>query len=242
MKRIVIAALAVGIVTVGFAEVNPPEAFLRKTGGFVAKPGTQKGEVVYVNCQKRAETNLIEESIAYFKEETKFKITLKDGSFDLVAPKVQGNASLFIVDDEKLPPLLVAPESRWAMVNIAPIAREQRPAYFQARVKKELTRGFAFLCGASNSQYPMALTRGIENQADLDRNPDLGLPVDVIHRFKSYMESFGVEPEVRATYRTAIKQGWAEKPADEYQKKIWDEMHEIPTEPIKIKPESHPKK
>ena len=213
----------------------------KRTGGRIERPGTQQGEIVYADCQSRIPKAWIEESVAYFAKETRFKISIKSGaSFDLKDPKIEGNATLFIIDDAELPAILAAPENRWAFVNVAPIAKEQRPAFFEARVKKELSRGFAYLCGAANSQYPRALTRGIVNHADLDKNPDLTLPVDVIQRFKGYMETLGVRPAMMSTYRKACQEGWAPPPANEFQKAIWDKVHQIPDKPITI--EYDPKK
>lgn len=215
--------------------------FLKHTGGFLNKPGTQQGEVFYINCQSRVPRAWIDESIAYFAKETKFRISLKEGgSFDFQNPKIEGEASLYVIDDAALPAILVAPENRWAVVNVAPIAKEHRPAYFEARVKKELTRGFAYLCGAANSQFPRALTRGIVNHDDLDKNPDLQLPIDVIQRFRTYMETLGVRPAVVSTYRKACQEGWAPAPTNDYQQAIWDKTHEIPSKPIKV--EFDPKK
>ena len=216
------------------------EMRMKKVGGIVTRPGTQKGEVFYVNCQKRAPKEWIDESIAYFARETKFKISYREGAFDFASPKVEGNATLFIIDDETMPALLVAPENRWAFVNIAVIAKEKRPAYFQARVKKQLTRGFAYLCGASNSQFPGALTRGIVNEDDLDENLDLRLPVDIIARFRPYMEALGVTPRIDVTYKRACEEGWAPAPTNEFQKAIWDKVHSVPKNPMKI--EFDPKK
>ena len=211
---------------------------MKKVGGIVARPGTQNGEVVYVNCQKRAPKEWIDESIAYFTKETKFKITYKEGSFDFASPKIEGNATLFVIDDEKMPALIIAPENRWAFVNVAVVAKEKRPAFFQARVKKQLTRGFAFLCGASNSHFPGALTRGIVKQTDLDENLDLRLPVDVIARFRTYMLPLGVTPRMDVTYMQACKEGWAPTPTNEYQKAIWERIkadkERGPTNPLKI--------
>lgn len=257
MKKLVFGIAVAGFVSVACAEgagsyIQTPEQIAKqahaqeilnkKVGGFVVKPGSQKGEVYYVNCQTRADKAWVQESVDYFAKETKFKIGLKDGTFDLKAPKIEGQATLFVIDDESLPPILVAPENRWAFVNIAPIAKEQRPAFFEARVKKELTRGFAYLCGAANSQYPRALTRGIVNQADLDVNPDLRLPVDLFQRFKTYMETLGVTPAIQVTYRKACQEGWAPKPANEFQQKIWDDINKMPTNPIVIKPGDKPAK
>lgn len=207
----------------------------KRTGGRIIKPGTQQGEIVYANCQSRIPKTWIDESMAYFSTETKFKLSFKDGAtFDLKNPKIEGNATLFIIDDAELPAILVAPENRWAFVNVAPIAKEQRPAFLEARVKKELSRGFAYLCGAANSQYPQALTRGIVKQSDLDKNPDFNLPVDVMQRFRGYMETLGVRPAQVSTYQKACREGWAPQPTNEFQKAVWDKVHAIPDKPITI--------
>ena len=220
---------------------NARAAFERRTGGQVTRPGTQKGEIVYVNCQTRADRTWIEASVAYFAKETRFKVTLRDGeAFDLKSPKVEGNATLFVIDDVGLPPLLVAPDSRWTAVNVAPIAEEKRPAFFEARVKKMLTRGFAFLCGATNSQFPRSLTRGLATMADLDKNPDLSLPIDVLQRFRAYIEPLGVEPAFVTTYRKACQEGWAPAPTNDAQRAIWEKVHAIPDKPMTI--EFDPKK
>lgn len=207
---------------------------LEHTGGFIVRPGTQAGEIVYVNCQNRADRKWIDESVDYFKKQTKFNITVKEGGvFNLANPKIEGNASLFIVDDAALPPILLAPESRWAMVNIASLTTN-KPVFFEARVKKALTRGFALLCGASNSQYPLCLTGGITGPAGLDKCIDLRLQADVLSRFPSYMAAFGVRPASISTYRQACKEGWAPAPTNEVQTAIWNRVHEIPSEPLKI--------
>ncbi len=254
MKNMLILASAVVVfAATSYAKevVTPEELAIRRaehqaevdkrTGGRIVKPGTQQGEIVYADCQTRIPKAWIEESVAYFAKETRFKISLKSGtSFDLKNPKIEGNATLFIIDDASLPAILVAPENRWAFVNVAPIAKEERPAFFEARVKKELSRGFAYLCGAANSQYPRALTRGIVNHADLDKNPDLSLPVDVIQRFKGYMETLDVRPAIMTTYKKACQEGWAPAPTNDVQKAIWDKVHAVPATPMKI--EFDPKK
>ena len=212
----------------------------QKLGGFIARPGTPQGEVCYINCQKRIPMDWIKESISYFVDETKFKITYKEGSFDFPSPQIQGNASLFIIDDDKMPAILLAPENAWAIVNVAPIAKEKRPIFFEMRTKKQMSRAFALLCGASNSQYPRALTRGIINEQELDKNPDIQLPVDVLSRFRTYMEPLGVKPSILVPYRRACEEGWAPAPTNEYQKAIWDKVHAAPKNPMKI--EFDPKK
>jgi hypothetical protein len=210
----------------------------QKVGGFLSRPGTPQGEIFYVNCQKRIPKEWIDESIRYFTEETKFKISYKEGTFQMPSPEIAGNASLFIIDDENLPAILLAPENAWAFVNVAVIAKEKRPVFFEMRTKKQMSRAFALLCGASNSQYPRALTRGIIDEKDLDKNPDLRLPVDVLARFQTYMEPLGVKANALVPYRRAVEEGWAPAPTNDIQRAIWDKVHAMPTAPIKIKPET----
>ena len=210
----------------------------QRVGGFLEKPGTAKGSIVYVNCQQKAPKSWIDESIAYFCEVTKFKVNYAEGSFDIKSPKFDGEVAIFIIEDETLPPILVAPENKWALVNITPIAKEQRPIFFEQRTKKELSRAFAYLCGATGSKYERSLTRGITNQAELDKNYDYELPMDIVQRFWDYMKPLGVVPAQRATYLKACEEGWAPAPTNDVQKAIWDKVHAMPTEPIKIKPET----
>ena len=212
----------------------------QRVGGFIERPGTAKGSITYVNCQQKAPRAWIDESIAYFSEVTKFKINYAEGTFDFKNPKVEGNVSIFIVEDDGLPTLLIAPENRWAMVNIAAIAQEKRPIFFEQRTKKELSRAFAYLCGATGSKYERSLTRGISSQAELDKNPDYELPMDVVQRFWDYMKPLGVVPAQRATYLKACQEGWAPPPTNDVQKAVWEKVHAIPDKPITI--EYDPKK
>ena len=206
----------------------------QRVGGFIERPGTAKGSITYVNCQQKAPRAWIDESIAYFSEVTKFKINYAEGTFDIKNPKVEGNVSIFIVEDDGFPTLLIAPENRWAMVNIAPIAHEKRPIFFEQRTKKELSRAFAYLCGATGSKYERSLTRGISSQAELDKNPDYELPMDIVQRFWDYMKPLGVVPAQRATYMKACQEGWAPPPTNDVQKAVWEKVHAIPDKPITI--------
>ena len=228
--------------------INPEERAARKArmeerqmidfGGYVVRPNSQKGVVVCVDCQQRVPQPWIDEVLMYFREETRMVFDYRRGEFAFPSPRIEGNATLFLVDDANLPAILHAPENRWAVLNMHVVAKEERPAFFQARVKKQISRSMALLCGASNSQFPGALTRGIVNEEDLDKNIDYVLPVDIFKRMRSYMEPLGVTPAVLSPYDSACEEGWAPAPTNEYQKAVWDKIHEMPTEPIKIKPET----
>lgn len=210
----------------------------QRTGGFILKPGSLQGEIYYVNCQERADAKWLSESINYFKKQTSLDIKLSDGKFRFPSPEVKGALSLFVVDDKSYPSILIAPEDRWAMVNIAPLEIGAKPVFFEARVKKQLSRVFSALCGATNSQFPMSLTGGITSANELDKYPDYELPVDVISRFPSYLAAFGVSPATYFTYQQGCLEGWAPAPTNDVQRAIWEkikaEKSEKPTNPIKV--------
>ena len=216
------------------------EVFARYEGGRIGKPGTKRGRIVYVNTQRRAKEEWLREQIAETNAKLNYDIEVRSGEFVFPSPKLEAEASLFVVDDPALPPLLSAPESRWALVNVAGLSsgEGQKPQYFEARVKKALTRGFALLAGAQDSGFKMSLMGCKTRPEQLDVHADCRLPVDVIRRFAPYLEGYGILPEKIVTYRRAVEEGWAPAPTNDVQKAIWDKVHQLPTEPIKIKPET----
>ena len=205
-------------------------------GGAVRKPGAQKGCVYYVNAQKKAPADWLRQNAQIFAKSLKVEIKVADGEFALPSPRVMGEASLFVIDDDKLPVILHAPESRWCVVNVAPLSAGagEKPQFFEARVRKELTRGFALLAGAQSSNYPHSLLGCIAKTEALDEFADCKLPVDVIARFQPYLAGYGITPYVVKSYKKACQEGWAPTPTNDLQKTIWDKVHELPTKPIKI--------
>lgn len=214
-------------------------AIYNRTGGKIKVPDVQKGKIVYVNCQTAIPVEVLKEHADFFAKELKVSIEVAEGKFDLAKPTIQGELSLFVVDCAELPMSLVAPEAKWAMVNVAPLKTDKQ-AFFKARVKKSLTRGFGYLCGAAVSQYPNSLMLGVAGVKDLDKHVDEKLPVDVMQRFENYLPSVGVTPYVLVSYRKACQEGWAPQPTNDVQRVIWEEYHTAPTEPIHI--EFDPKK
>ena len=210
-----------------------PDALRKITGGWVIKPGTQRGEIAYVNCQRAAKAEWINEIVDYYRKACVVNMTLTDGSFDIRAPKITGNLTIFIVDDPNLPISLVAIESRWALVNVAKLKSEKEP-FFRARVKKELSRVSCMLFGGFKSNYPNNLTSAIVDVKDLDTYVDHTMPVDVLNRFQAHLLPYGITTGSVSTYLMACQEGWAPQPTNEYQKAIWDKVHAIPSKPLKI--------
>ena len=228
---------------VGSIEPDKMRAMIyRKTGGMLLKPGRGKGIVAVVNAQTRVSRDAIDDCLQRFSVATRLKVKSENGTFDLRAPKLAGELTAFLVDDDSLPPVLYAPESRWAVVNVAPLSAGNgaKKAFLEARTKKELARALALLCGAQDSSYPGSASGPIADVSDLDYLVDDRLSVDVMARFPRYLQKFGVDPYVPVSYRRGCIEGWAPPPTNDVQKAIWEKVkadkERGPTNPIKIEP------
>lgn len=245
MMKMVLVVGAALIAVSSFAEPNESESkgktnirelIYKRTGGMLKIPNVQKGSIVFVNAQKAAPVEWIESIADTYAKRLRIEIVVKDGNFAFPSPAIQGDLSLFIVDDPAMPPVLFAPESRWAVVNVSGLRKGEgmKQEVFEMRCRKEFIRGFALLAGAQTSNYAGGIMLSVTDASDLDKMTDLSLPADVLARFPAYLERIGIKPYEMTSYRQACKEGWAASPTNDVQKKIWDEVHEIPTKPIKI--------
>lgn len=213
------------------------ERIYRHFGGNLKVPGKQKGKVVIVDSASNLPQQSLDAVIKQFDDTIHIAIEVQKGEFSFESPKIQGEATVFIVDEAELPMSLIAPESRWALVNVAKL-KSEKPQFYDARIRKETVRTLVALLGGCNSTYPDALTGCVLRAEDLDRFADTRLQVEIEQRLPSYIEKLGITPYVMTSYRKACEEGWAPAPTNDVQKAIWDKVHAMPTEPLKIKPET----
>lgn len=241
MMKKIIAGCVLAVASAAFAQMFHPmtERLLKSTGGRIEKPGTRKGEIVFVNCQDSAKKEWILEGVGHLKQMTYLNLSLNDGKFEFPAPRLQGDLSVFIVDDPKYPMSLVALEAKWALVNVA-VLKSEKEAFFKARVQKEMARTFATLCGSGKSSGSGTLTDPITKAEGLDEHTKDMLPMDVLVRLPNYLAPLGVTPAQVFTYANACRQGWAPSPTNDYQKGVWDRIHDEkergPANALKIVP------
>lgn len=227
-------ALLTASICFGIPRAPETPEMLQRCGGYVQVVGSMKGSVTFADCQTSADREWFEEVISYLRKETDIDIALKDKcEFKFPSPEIIGNLTIFTVEDANLPTLLIAPESRWALVNLTPLKSEKRQ-FFAMRTKKELVRAFAALCGGSASRYKGGVVGGVASLNDLDKPLDYRLQIDVLERLRNYLEPFGVTPAIVTTYLSACSHGVAPAPTNEYQKAIWDQVRAIPNKPMKI--------
>lgn len=220
------------------------EAILRKTGGPIVKPG--KGSVAVVDMQRKVPRSDIETSYRYFVGETsldfKYVPQMADKDFSMADIKVPAgsSAALFIVDDPKLPMSLVAVESHWGLVNIGAITKGVPDSGLtKNRLGKLMTRVAAMtLGGGREGQYSQSIFEAISDAQDLDSLSTDRLSQNFVGGIVKNAKSIGLEPRFRTVYRKAVEQGWAPAPTNDIQKAVWDEVHAMPSAPLKIKPET----
>lgn len=220
------------------------ERYEQKTGGYVRRTDVQKGRIVFANAQRDVPAAELAKPLAKLADFLKVAIDVvpaaAPASCRKDAPaflKEHGaNAVVYVVDSADGSALLVAPEDRWALVNVSAL----RGGDLAARTQKELVRAFALLCGGAASQFPESLTGPVLGVEQLDAIKDYELPIDVLQRFTEYLEGMGVKPYVQASYRTACRQGWAPAPTNDVQRAIWERVRADkergPVKPLKIPP------
>ena len=227
------------------------ETKLRIFGEDVVKPGSQKGKIVFVNAQGRLPESEIESAAAMIRKCAKFNLAVQTGGGEKSAldraagacAEYGANVALVVVSDATTPAMLVAPEDRWAVVNVQRLAEGIPPGalndrMFAARCRKEIVRAFSLLCGGGASQFAGNMM-GTATIADLDTVQEF-IPIDMERRWSDYLADIGVKPAYQRTYKQACKEGWAPPPTNDIQRAIWDKVHQIPDKPIKI--EFDPKK
>ena len=213
-----------------------------KTGGQVIKPGTMAGKVVFVNAQTKVDEKVIAKDAAFIAKALKIKVDAIKGepvdfnTADAALKKIGAQVGVFIVDDPKNSHALVLlPESRLAIVNVAPLAADGTTGEkLDGRLRKELGRGFGMASGAFNSKFPWTILGPVTSVKDLDRINEFYLTADIQPRIMPYLEELGVKPYEQKTYRRACSEGWAPAPTNDVQKAIWTEVCTVPDQPMKI--------
>lgn len=216
------------------------EMTLRETGGKLRTLYRTTKSVSYVNAQSRVKEAVLLLAKEKMEKILKTPIAFTNGTFSFPSPKIVGELSLYIIDDEKMPMSLIAPESRWAFVNVAPLFKGngEKEAFLTARVMKEMARIGCLVLGGISSTYRDNLLGFVDSPEGLDKFESDSLPIDGTMRCTRYLLGLGVKPWRDVTYRKACEEGWAPAPTNDIQKAIWDKVHEMPAEPLKIKPET----
>lgn len=216
------------------------EAMLKKTGGFVVAPAAGRF-IKVVDAKSGAARDALEKFTKSVASGPRFAISIADGDpLAQYMPDADCGAVVVVKNDAASPvTITVAPEQGWASVNVHPLKSDNPDdALLQQRVTKELWRALVYMLGGGNNQMPACVMKPCASNKDLD---DLKMNQACPEPFREMSLSakkLGIAQSKLVSYRKACEEGWAPPPSNEYQKAIWDEVHKLPTEPIKIEPET----
>ena len=219
---------------------------VEERGGYVTLAPT--GKVVrVVSAQRIAAKTALDESINVFS--TTLRLPVEWGDADpaekspaklAAAANSDGRcgAAIVLIDDPTAPRLLIAPEEFWAAINVAKLGEDNPPKEkLERRIKQEFWRATCMVLGAYVSMQQPCLLTQISGNGDLDKNVCVIPSIEVLPKTKNAAKARGIIPGKLAVYQKACEEGWAPAPTNDVQKAIWEKVHELPTEPIKIKPE-----
>lgn len=220
---------------------------LQRVGGFVIDYKAAKGKYLFVDCQKRLDTKLVRGIANGLKGDFSWNVECAEGSQSISSTKqaiaeknrLDALAATFFVDSDTLPLLTVAPESNVSVINVRElVADNPKSILVENRLVREAMRAFAFSLGSGYSTFEAGVMQPISAAADLDRFSANFMPPDSANAALQNGTKIGFKPFRRTTYKRACKEGWAPPPTNDFQKAVWDHVHALPTEPIKIKPET----
>lgn len=226
-ELIVAVALSVAA-TFGFAQ-DLRTAQIAKQGGEIVRKGAFQGKVSIVNRQTRLPQEDCTEVAALLAGHTQCNIVADDGSGAAVR--------LFVVDDPGEPAMLLAPEDGWGRLNVARMVddlpgRKAKDRFFRPRARKMVIKAMSLLMGGGSSQFP----GNIMNAATI-RELDMleeNIPVDMVEHYQAYLAKLGVTKMEKTTYLRACREGWAPAPTNDVQRAIWERVHAVPKNPMKI--------
>ncbi|MCL1920146.1 MAG: hypothetical protein FWG50_03565 [Kiritimatiellaeota bacterium] len=204
---------------------------LAQAGGLVREPASGPA-FLFLNMQTRVAPDAIaivqqelEKVLRFaFTTETK-KATSKplDDAAAAVKDAARVAAAIVICDAPALPPVLIAPESRWAIVNVAALAADKPKGDALAiRTRKELWRTFTYLMGAANSSFEHCLMKTVTSLSDLDALKETVVSPEPFGQVMLHAQKLGMKSLRTSTYKKACEEGWAPAPTNDIQKAIWD--------------------
>jgi hypothetical protein len=206
--------------------------FLASAGGFIKVPA--KGSFVrFINAQGRVSNDKIIEVANDMRLTFRLPILVENGNVGMdgivlveEAMKQPNTAAvLVIIDAPGKPLLLLAPEARWAIMNVAALStKKDNEDIISERVRKQLWRSYGYLMGCANSMTDQCVMKPVFKPEDLDELKFSTLGVEAIHKIQQQAKVYGITPERISTYRKACEEGWAPTPTNAIQKAVWEDV------------------
>ncbi len=224
------------------------ERVMKKTGGFIHQRA--EGPIALLIDAREKARMTIDEVARLYRLGTRLDIgTAKEprgdrDPLDFAQAKIASENPLLVVvvvdRCASLPALSIYPEERIGIVNADKLKGGDDPSAPEMRVDKEIWRAIGFVGGIGYSQQPNDIMQPYYTLKELDDNryPFIQ-PMNMAKMFQ-ICKRFGVKKERRIPYRTAVTEGWAPAPTNDYQKAVWNqvkaEKERGPAKALQIKP------
>jgi hypothetical protein len=204
---------------------------LARTGGLVQQP-VAGPSLLIIDTQKRIAPALFVDTANKIRKLLSLSISAQSHPSSepvTVALKALADtntaAVIVIADIAGYPSLLIAPESRWAMINVAALGGPGVPAdTLSDRVQKETWRAFGYLMGAAHSMGEHCLMKSVLAPEDLDALAIKSLSPEPFIKIMEQSQRLSMQPLRMTTYRKAAEGGWAPAPTNDIQRAIWNEL------------------
>jgi hypothetical protein len=204
---------------------------LARTGGLI-RSNAEGPSILLLNAQTRVAPVAIGEVSDQMEKNLLLPISLANKpSANPVADALNAladshTAAVIVIGDEPgYPSLLVAPENRWALVNVAALEDAGvSTAILTERTRKEMWRAFGYLMGAAHSLSEHCLLKSVFSPSDLDALDVMGISPEPFNKFMEHAQRMGMKPIRLTTYRKAVEAGWAPAPTNDIQRTIWQEI------------------
>jgi len=204
---------------------------LAKTGGMIQAAAT--GPVIlFLNAQKRVTAPALRETPDQIQKLLYLPCTFRDKPSetpiaDAINALAETNCAGVIVigDSAGYPSLLVAPENRWVLINVAALGgQDVSIEQLTERVQKETWRAFGYVMGAANSNFEHCLLKPVFQPADLDALKIKVLSPEPFNKIMLQAQKLGMSSVRITSYRKAVQEGWAPAPTNDCQRAIWQEL------------------
>ena len=227
-----------------------PDAHSKPSGGLVEKPYSGNYFRI-VNAQRTVSDEKIRSFVLKMRLETLLPFESQLGepigaeaarqAAESLVGEARVGAGFVVVDDPERNTHIDSAEGCWAVLNIAPLKTDSPEAKtLETRCAKMLWRAAARTLGVGYSAHDPSVLKPFSTLAELDANLEMKPSPDGSNAMLRNAAEYGMTPLTIASYRTACRNGWAPAPTNDVQRTIWDEIHAIPNNPMKI--EFDPKK
>ncbi len=217
-----------------------------KWGGEITVWPDNHGVFYFVNAQTTVSEAALAKPIEVLGNSFNIDIRFDKGArpeIGVVASELKNldaKGGIWIVDDPAWPLVLAAVEDGWAFLNVAPIVADKpNDDLLGRRLTKVFNRLFAYVNGGYEStMMPGCVLKPAFGMKEIDALTCKDFSPEAQMKISGFLSHVGYLTRKRGLYYDACEEGWAPAPTNAVQQAIWDEVHRLPTKPMKILPPS----